>query len=153
MIRLSVASSEAMEALGERIGASCLGGEVIALRGGLAAGKTTLTKGIARGLGIAEEVTSPTFTLINDYVGRLPLHHLDAYRLSGAAEFEALGTDEILTDGAVSVIEWSERVDEALPPGHSVLSIETKGPGTRSVSIEGPLEELLGHGDAGGAVP
>lgn len=144
---LSLATAADMEALGERIGGLCHGGEIIALRGGLAAGKTTLTKGIARGLGIAEEVTSPTFTLVNDYSGRLPLHHMDAYRLSSAAEFEGLGSDELLSDGSVSVIEWSERVEEALPDGHSILSIEIMGDGSRKLSVEGPLEALLDGGD------
>lgn len=143
MIRFTAATASEMEELGERIGRACRGGEVLALRGGLAAGKTTLTKGIARGLGIDEEVTSPTFTLVNDYSGRLTLHHMDAYRLSGEAEFEALGSDELLSDGSVCVIEWSERVEGALPAGHSVLEIEVAEDGARNLRLDGPLEQAL----------
>jgi tRNA threonylcarbamoyladenosine biosynthesis protein TsaE len=110
--------------LGARIGRACAAGTVIALRGGLAAGKTTLAKGIARGLGIEEEITSPTFTLLNEYSGRLPFYHMDAYRLSGSEDFRALGSDEALYGEGVCAVEWSERVDDALPDDRTVILLE-----------------------------
>jgi tRNA threonylcarbamoyladenosine biosynthesis protein TsaE len=118
-------------------------GTVIALSGPLAAGKTTLAKGIARGLGIDEDILSPTFTLINDYPGRLSFHHMDAYRLRGKDDFLALGAEEIMADGGVSVIEWSERVETALPPGRSRIAIAIKGDEEREIEIEGPMERSL----------
>jgi tRNA threonylcarbamoyladenosine biosynthesis protein TsaE len=131
-------------ALGERIGRASAAGTVIALRGGLAAGKTTLAKGIARGLGIEEEITSPTFTLLNEYPGAKPFFHMDAYRLSGPEDFRALGSDEVLYGKGVSAVEWSERVEEALPEDRSVVLIEALGGGERRISLSGPLEEALG---------
>jgi tRNA threonylcarbamoyladenosine biosynthesis protein TsaE len=113
------------------------------MRGGLAAGKTTLTKGIAAGLGVAEEVTSPTFTLLNEYEGGLPFYHMDAYRLSGPEEFENLGTDEILYGTGVSVIEWSERVSDSLPEDANLIEIEILGGDSRSIRLSGPLEPSL----------
>ena len=103
--------------LGRRLGRLLGPGYVVALTGELGAGKTCLTKGIALGLGVADAraVRSPTFVLISEYRGRLTLYHVDAYRLHGPADFEALGATEILTSGAVTVIEWADRVEGALP--------------------------------------
>jgi tRNA threonylcarbamoyladenosine biosynthesis protein TsaE len=131
--------------LGERLGAGIAGGAVIALRGGLGAGKTTFAKGFARGLGVDEEVTSPTYTIVSEYEGRLRLHHVDAYRLSGAEDFEAVGGADLLADsGGVCLIEWSERVAGALPPGTAVAELEPRDDGSRLARIEGAiLEELL----------
>jgi tRNA threonylcarbamoyladenosine biosynthesis protein TsaE len=95
------------------------------------------------GLGIEEDILSPTYTLINEYEGRLDFHHMDAYRLGGEEEFLALGTEEIMSGGGVTVIEWSERVSGALPAGHSVVSMETVDGDRRLASIEGPLEAAL----------
>lgn len=129
--------------LGARIGRACSGGTVIAMRGGLAAGKTTLAKGIALGLGIEEEVTSPTFTLLNEYAGRLPFFHMDAYRLSGPEDFRSSGGEEATRSGAVCAVEWSERVEEALPPGLTVVTISILDGEAREISVCGPLEEAL----------
>ena len=119
--------------LGRRLGRLLGPGDVVALTGELGAGKTCLTKGIALGLGVADAraVRSPTFVLISEYSasppdsigtasqsqgrGRLTLYHVDAYRLHGPADFEALGSAEIMTSGAVTVIEWADRVEGALP--------------------------------------
>lgn len=109
----------------------------------MAAGKTTLTKGIARGLGIEEEITSPTFTLLNEYSGRLPFYHMDAYRLSGSDDFLALGSDEIVYGDGVCAVEWSERVADALPKVVTVVSLETVDGERRDISLSGPLEEAL----------
>jgi tRNA threonylcarbamoyladenosine biosynthesis protein TsaE len=117
---------------------------VIALFGGLAAGKTTLTKGIARGLGIDEDVTSPTYTLISEYAGRLRLYHMDAYRLEGEADFLELGAEEFLYGDGVSVVEWSERIAGILPANAARISLEALPDGRRRISIEDVfLEEAL----------
>ena len=103
-------------ALGRAEGERSRGGEVIALSGELGAGKTQFVKGLVAGLGAAVEVTSPTFTLIHEYVGgRLPVYHFDLYRLNSAAEAIALGIDEYLEGGGVSVIEWADKFPELLP--------------------------------------
>ncbi len=129
--------------LGRRLGRACSGGSVIALVGKLAAGKTTLAKGIALGLGVEEDVLSPTFTLINEYPGRLTLHHMDAYRLGGTEDFLRLGADEIMDGGGVSVIEWADIVERALPSSATRVRIEVLEDGSRSFEIEGPLETAL----------
>ncbi|MDR2418499.1 MAG: tRNA (adenosine(37)-N6)-threonylcarbamoyltransferase complex ATPase subunit type 1 TsaE [Treponema sp.] len=120
----SIVSSSPEEtiAAGERIAALLRKGSVVALCGGLGAGKTWLTKGIARGLGVTEEVTSPTYTIISEYEGRLPFYHIDAYRLRGDDEFATLGADDALYGNGVTVIEWSERVAQSIPD--NALTIE-----------------------------
>jgi tRNA threonylcarbamoyladenosine biosynthesis protein TsaE len=95
-------------------------GDVVALTGELGSGKTCLTQGIACGLGVPEDyaVTSPTFTLINEYPGRqTPLYHLDVYRLTGCADLHEMGYDEYLSGGGVMIIEWAEKIREAVPVG------------------------------------
>jgi tRNA threonylcarbamoyladenosine biosynthesis protein TsaE len=124
-------------ALGKKIGASLHGGDVIALSGELAAGKTTLTKGIALALGVTQTVTSPTFTIISEYEGHLPLYHIDAYRLSGADDFINLGADDIIFGNGVCVIEWSERIQSELPAHTMYISIETRDNDTRVFTITG----------------
>ncbi len=131
--------------LGELIGRSVPPGTVIAFRGGLGAGKTTLAKGIARGLGVEDEVTSPTYTLVFEYRGRMPLRHVDAYRLSSPTEFEEIGASELMGTDGLCLIEWSENVAAALPAEVVVVEIlPGDGPEERIVEISGsPLEELL----------
>jgi tRNA threonylcarbamoyladenosine biosynthesis protein TsaE len=124
-------------ALGERIARRLDRGSVVALRGGLGAGKTCLTKGIARGLGIDETITSPTYTIISEYQGRLPLYHVDAYRLEGDEDFENLGGEELLYGGGVSVIEWSERIPRSLPENTIGIEIVISGGGRRIIRISG----------------
>ena len=130
-------SREETISIGTKIGSVCTPGTVIALKGALGAGKTTLVKGIARGLVIEEVVTSPTFVIIAEYEGNLPLYHFDLYRLSGSAEFEDLGADELLFGEGVSVIEWSERIEDLLPRECAVISITITGPETREFTIRG----------------
>ena len=109
--------------LGSWLGSRVPPGAVIALQGDLGAGKTNFVQGLARGLGISEPVNSPTFILANEYNdGRLPLYHIDAYRVENAAEAIGFGLDDYLDGDGVTVIEWAERVREALP--HVVLWIE-----------------------------
>lgn len=117
---------------------------MIAFRGDLGAGKTVLAKGIARGLGIEDEVTSPTFTVVSEYEGRLRLHHIDAYRLGGAADFMEIGGEDLLADrGAVCLIEWSERIASVLPAGTAIIDLVVKPDGRRLARIHGEqLEDM-----------
>ena len=108
-------SAAETELLGARLSALLLPGDVIAYRGGLGAGKTAFTRGLARGLGITEAVTSPTYTIVNEYPeGRLPLFHFDMYRLHSADELFDLGWEDYLERNGVCAVEWSENVREAL---------------------------------------
>ncbi len=131
-------------ALGELIGRQAEGGLVIAFRGDLGAGKTVFAKGVARGLGIDDEVTSPTFTVVSEYEGRLRLHHIDAYRLFGEADFAELGGEELVADrGAVTLVEWSERIEAALPPDAARVTLRVLPDGTRHIQIEGAALERI----------
>ena len=103
------------EALAEALAGCLHGGEVIAYSGGMGMGKTAFTRGLARGLGFTGRVTSPTFTIVNEYEGRLPLFHFDMYRLADEEELFDIGWEDYLTRGGVIAIEWSERIREALP--------------------------------------
>lgn len=106
------ASPTETEVLGEKIGQALGSGDVIAFSGDLGAGKTALTRGIARGLTIEEAITSPTYTIVNEYEGRLPLFHFDLYRLSGEEELFDLGFEEYFGRSGVCVLEWSQRAGE-----------------------------------------
>lgn len=108
-------SAAETEALGERLGRTLTGGEVLAYEGELGMGKTAFTRGLARGLGFTGRVTSPTFTIVNEYEGRLPLFHFDMYRLGDEEELFDIGWEDYLSRGGVIAVEWSERVRGALP--------------------------------------
>ena len=126
-------------AIGESLGRVLQGGEIIALIGDLGTGKTHLIKGIALGLetGQTETVTSPTFTLINEYEGRLALYHIDAYRLTGAKQLENLGFDEICSGKAVVVVEWADRVRPLLEAYDPVrIFLEHNGLTQRSINLD-----------------
>lgn len=109
-------SPEETNRIGEIIGKHLVAGDIVALIGDLGAGKTTLTQGIARGLAVpdAYAVTSPTFTLVNEYPGRLTLYHVDVYRLSGVADLETIGYEEYFFAEGVTVIEWADKIVEIL---------------------------------------
>ena len=111
------------ERLGERIGSALEPGIVVALTGDLGAGKTTLTKGIARGLGVSDLIHSPTFTLIHEHKGRLPLYHFDLYRLDSPEQLDDLGYEDYFYSDGVSIVEWSEKAQELLPPDHLEIRI------------------------------
>ncbi len=112
------------EALGARLADKLAPGAVIAFTGDLGAGKTAFTRGLARGLGIADRVTSPTFTIVNEYEGgRLPLFHFDMYRLSSSDELFDVGWEDYLARGGVCAVEWSENVSDALEGDVIVLEI------------------------------
>ncbi len=100
--------------LGETLAGKLCGGELIAFTGDLGAGKTAFTRGLARGLGITDRVTSPTFTIVNEYEGRIPLFHFDLYRLGGEDELFDIGWEDYLNRGGVCAVEWSENIAGAL---------------------------------------
>lgn len=107
-------SAEETERLGQRLGETLRGGEVVAYLGELGAGKTAFTRGLARGLGISMRVTSPTYTIVNEYTGgRLPLFHFDMYRLGSEEELFDIGWEDYLARGGVCAVEWSERAEDA----------------------------------------
>ena len=103
------------EAFGERLAQRLRPGDVVAYTGSLGMGKTALTRGLARGLGCKGRVTSPTFTIVNEYEGSVPLFHFDLYRLGSSDELYDIGWDDYLSRGGVCAVEWSERVADALP--------------------------------------
>ena len=127
-----------MEALGRSVAASVTKGSVIALVGGLGAGKTHWTKGFVAGLGSTAEVTSPTFGLVHEYPGAwLPVFHLDFYRLNSADELLALGWDELLESGGVIVAEWGDKFPELLPENTVWLFFTIEDDGSRIVRENG----------------
>lgn len=136
-ITLTTHSVEETLALGERIGRGLTGGDCLALVGQLGAGKTYLVKGIARGLGVKNErsVNSPTFVLVNEYNGRVAIHHLDAYRLGSADELIDLGFEEMCADASIAIVEWADRVPEAMPANSLWIRIEVAGETDRRIEI------------------
>ncbi|MCE5244919.1 MAG: tRNA (adenosine(37)-N6)-threonylcarbamoyltransferase complex ATPase subunit type 1 TsaE [Syntrophobacteraceae bacterium] len=139
--------------LGRMIGSILRPGDILALHGELGAGKTLLAQGIARGLGIPADIpiTSPTFTFINEYEGRLRLCHLDLYRLGEPDELETLPWREALFGGGVAVIEWPERMGTLLPKERWDVRIEVTGEDSRSISIAALGEKARTRLDALGA--
>ncbi len=122
--------------LGERLAGKLRPGTVLLLEGDLGAGKSELTRGIARGLGVKETVTSPTFTILNVYEsGRIPLYHFDWYRLESDEELYELGMDEYLTGDGICVVEWPERCPDAIPPGAVRIHLKALGENERSIEI------------------
>ena len=136
-LRFRTNSAEETIELGEKIGSLLQKGDIIALQGNLAAGKTTITKGIARSLGVKDEITSPTFCLISEYEGRMPLYHMDVYRLDGGDDFINLGVEGLIYGDGVSLIEWSEKIMDELPQNTIILRLETIGDTDgRDITIE-----------------
>ena len=130
-------SAEETEALGERLAQTLTGGEVVAYFGELGAGKTAFTRGLAHGLGISMRVTSPTYTIVNEYSGgRLPLFHFDMYRLGSSEELFDIGWEDYLARGGVCAVEWSENVTDALD-GAITVRIEKTAADERRITIEG----------------
>ena len=125
------------EAVGAALAAVLKPGTVIAYTGDLGAGKTAFTRGLARGLGATERVTSPTYTIVNEYLsGRLPLFHFDMYRLGSADDLWDIGWEDYLERGGICAVEWSENVEEAMENAIYVR-IEKTGEETRCITIEG----------------
>ena len=136
-----ISHSEAeTEDLGRRLAAVLAPGAVVACRGGLGMGKTAFTRGLARGLGCQDRVTSPTFTIVNEYEGtRLPLFHFDMYRLEGPEDLFDIGWEDYLDRGGVCAVEWSERIPGALPPDAITVTISRcpENEDWRRITIEG----------------
>ena len=130
-------SPEETEKIGAALGGALPGGTVIAYRGDLGAGKTAFTRGLARGLGCGDMVTSPTYTIVNEYLsGRLPLFHFDMYRLASAEDLWDIGWEDYLDRGGVCAVEWSENVEDALDD-FVLVNIEKIGDESRRITIEG----------------
>ena len=136
MLTFYTSSAEETIELGKKIGSLLQKGDVIALQGTLAAGKTTITKGIALALGIEEEITSPTFCLISEYYGKMPLYHMDVYRLEGTEDFINLGTDDMIYGDGVSLIEWGEKIMDELPSSTIIIRLTPQDDGSRKIEIE-----------------
>ena len=117
-------SAAETESVGEALGKRLRRGSVVAFRGGLGMGKTAFTRGLARGLGCPGRVTSPTFTIVNEYEGTIPLFHFDMYRLDNADALFEIGWDDYLDRGGVCAVEWSENVADAMPEDTIYVSIE-----------------------------
>jgi tRNA threonylcarbamoyladenosine biosynthesis protein TsaE len=132
------ATAEAMQALGERLGRALQPGDVVSLAGPLGAGKTTFVQGLARGAGVAPErhVASPTFALVNEHPGRVPLVHADLYRIVNRAELLELGLDDAFDRAAVA-IEWLDRFPDAAPADRLELVLAIDADGARTVTIAG----------------
>ena len=135
---LETSSPDETEAVGEELGRRLRQGDLVLIRGELGAGKTTFVRGIARGMGSAAPVASPTFQLVRIYPGRLQLAHVDLYRLEQGDELRDLGLDELLDAGAV-VVEWGDRINKTLGADAAMISIEHLGGDRRLIRIDRDL--------------
>jgi len=126
---------EQTEAAGERLGATLGAGDVVALTGELGAGKTCFVQGVVRGLGAATRATSPTFVLVNEYRGRLAVHHVDAYRTTSLTELADLGLDEMMDGAGVTLIEWADKAAPLLPSRTIHVHIDGVGDEPRAITI------------------
>ena len=135
MLTVTNSASET-RALGERLAAGLRPGNTVILEGELGAGKSELARGIARGLGVTETVTSPSFTILNVYEsGRCPLYHFDWYRLESEEELYELGMDEYLGGDGIAVVEWAERCPDAVPEDCIRIRLEATGEETRRITV------------------
>ncbi len=134
-------SPEETEALGSALSARLTAGAVVAFSGDLGAGKTAFVRGLARGLGVSERVTSPTFTIVNEYEsGRLPLFHFDLYRLSGPDDLFEIGWEDYMDRGGVCAVEWSEVAGTLLGPDCIHVDIKHGGGDDRIITITGEVQ-------------
>jgi tRNA threonylcarbamoyladenosine biosynthesis protein TsaE len=131
-------SPEETEGLGARLAATLGPGDVVALTGELGAGKTCFVQGIVRGLGVSGGATSPTFVLVNHYRGRMPVYHVDAYRIGGLSDLLDLGLEEMLDGDGVTVIEWADRLEPLLPARAVRVSIAGLGEEPRRIVVDDP---------------
>ena len=141
-LRYESRSPEETRRLGESLGRRLRAGDVVATIGELGAGKTCFLQGLARGLGVTETATSPTFVLINEYRGRLPLYHVDAYRTESLTELLDLGLEELFYGEGVTVVEWADKLLPLLPPHAITVRISGLGDEPREIEIEGLPEDL-----------
>ena len=131
-------SPEETQEIGARLAESLRPGDVVALTGELGAGKTCFTQGLARGLGVAGRAVSPTFVLVNEYRGRMPVHHVDAYRTDSLTELLDLGLDELFAGDGVTIVEWADKLLPLLPARTIHVHIEGLGDEPRLITIRGP---------------
>ncbi|MDD6707088.1 MAG: tRNA (adenosine(37)-N6)-threonylcarbamoyltransferase complex ATPase subunit type 1 TsaE [Eubacterium pyruvativorans] len=125
MREISIRNEEDTKAFGRKLAEELEAGDILALIGDLGTGKTTLTKSVAAGLGVTEDITSPTFNIVNEYhSGRLPLYHFDVYRLESGVDLFEIGGEEYFDAGGVCIIEWADLVAEALPDDTKVIFLE-----------------------------
>ena len=138
-MQITTHSADETQALGQRLAKRLLPGDVIAYFGDLGAGKTALTRGIAQGLGVTDLVTSPTYTIVNEYLtGRIPLFHFDMYRLGSSDELFDIGWEDYLARGGVCAVEWSENVEDALRDAiHITIEKDPLEPDTRRITSDG----------------
>ena len=139
MMQITTHSADETQALGQKLAKRLAPGDVIAYFGDLGAGKTAFTRGLAQGLGITDPVTSPTYTIVNEYLsGRIPLFHFDMYRLSSSDELFDIGWEDYLSRGGVCAVEWSENVADALQDAIRVtIEKDADEPDTRHITITG----------------
>jgi len=139
MINIETHSFEETVEIGQKLGAVLKSGDIISLSGDLGTGKTAFTNGIAKSLGIASYITSPTFTIVNEYEGRFPLYHFDVYRIADPDEMFDIGFEEYISGEGITIIEWGEQIEEILPKEIIRVVIKKnldKGLDVREISID-----------------
>jgi tRNA threonylcarbamoyladenosine biosynthesis protein TsaE len=142
-LSVPLASEADTEALGRALASLATPGLVVGLIGDLGAGKTRLVRAMAEALGVVPgAIASPTFVLINEYAGRLPIYHFDAYRLAGPDDFDALGAPEYFAAGGVCLVEWADLVLDRLPRDAWLVRLAVTGPTSRAATIEAPPADL-----------
>ena len=138
MIRVMTNSPEETIRFAEKIGKLLHGGDTVAYRGGLGAGKTTFTRGLAVGMGLPDEVSSPTFALVNEYRGKnVTMYHFDMYRIMNAEALETTGFYDYMSEDSVIVCEWTENIEGCLPKNAVNITIEYLGDDAREITVEG----------------
>ena len=141
-VRYESRSAEETRRIGEVLAERLKSGDVVATIGELGAGKTCFLQGLVRGLGVTETATSPTFVMMNQYRGRLPVYHLDAYRTESLTELLDLGLEEFLYGDGVTVVEWADKLLPLLPPHAIVVTISGLGDEPREIVIEGLAQHI-----------
>ena len=136
--RLVARTPEETAAAGEALGRTLGPADVVAIYGELGAGKTCFTQGVVRGLDVEVRATSPTFVLVNEYRGRLPVHHVDAYRTASVGELLDLGLLDLLGGNGVTIVEWADKADPVLPARTVRVRIEGLGDEPRTILVEDP---------------
>ncbi|QUH18981.1 tRNA (adenosine(37)-N6)-threonylcarbamoyltransferase complex ATPase subunit type 1 TsaE [Alkaliphilus sp. B6464] len=146
MICIDISNQRELEVFAKKLGQLVNGGDILCMTGDLGAGKTTFTQAFAKGLGVEEYVTSPTFTLIHEYDGRIPLYHFDVYRINHVSEMEDLGYEEYFYGNGVCVIEWASLIEEILPDKRLWIEIKVTGLESRQIcftSTNDYYEEMI----------
>ena len=129
-------SEEETEQIGEKLGSTLVPGSVVALFGGLGAGKTAFVRGLARAAGYGGRAVSPTYSIVNEYLGSVPVFHFDMYRLAGPDDLYELGWEDYLSRGGICAVEWSERIEGELPVGTIRVRLDIVGDNERQIRIE-----------------